>query len=128
MPGMPQAPSQQQPSASAAVAAAAAATTSTHGDGHGVMMSIQNQPTQIIAPAKSRIELEERISLFWTIFVLDRYAALMCGTNTSIRDEAVWTNWPRDADEWDLVSFFFVCLDYFHRSTLFFSFFWKKKR
>lgn len=66
-------------------------------------MTIYNQPTQIIAPAKSHIELEERISLFWTIFVLDRYAALLCGTNTSIRDEAVWTSWPRDADEWDLV-------------------------
>jgi len=129
---MPQAPSQQQPSASAAVAAAAAAaaTTSTHGDGHGVMMSIQNQPTQIIAPAKSRIELEERISLFWTIFVLDRYAALICGTNTSIRDEAVWTSWPRDSDEWDLVSFP-LCLPPLspiipHSALLFFFFFWKK--
>lgn len=69
-------------------------------------MTIHNQPTQIIAPAKSHIELEERISLFWTIFVLDRYAALMCGTNTSIRDEAVWTSWPRDPDEWDSVRVF----------------------
>jgi hypothetical protein len=127
---MSQAPSQQQPSASAAVAAAAAATTSAHGDGHGVMMSIQNQPTQIIAPAKSRIELEERISLFWTIFVLDRYAALICGTNTSIRDEAVWTSWPRDADEWDLVSFP-LCLPRLsptipRSALLFFSYFGKK--
>ena len=121
---IPQALSQQQP------ATVAAATASTHGDPPGVIMSIQNQPTPIIAPAKSRIELEERISLFWTIFVLDRYAALICGTNTSIRDESVWTSWPRDADEWGLVSFP-LCLprlsSIISTARCFcFSFFWKK--
>ena len=60
---------QQQSSASAAASFA---------HGHRSMMTIYNQPTQIIAPAKPHIELEERISLFWTIFVLDHCIMLLC--------------------------------------------------
>lgn len=88
-----------------------AQATSSHGPGlFNTSTSLSNQPTQIIAPATSQVELEERISLFWTIFVLDRYASLICGTSPSLRDETIWTSWPRDPSEWEMVrgsSFFF---------------------
>jgi len=72
------------------------------------------------------VELEERISLFWSIFVLDRYAGLVFPSRgvdstsqekaigpefgrewtmeTGIRNEAVRTRWPRDAVDWESVS------------------------
>ncbi|KAF8313492.1 hypothetical protein DL93DRAFT_2081224 [Clavulina sp. PMI_390] len=62
-----------------------------------------NQPTQIIPPAASPLEAEERISLFWTIFLLDRFASLSGDTNPSIPDNEIWTNWPRDPSEWESV-------------------------
>lgn len=93
--------------------------------GASVTISLQNQPTQIIPPAKTIVELEERICLFWSIFVLDRYASLVFpsraieltkgkgldvnaeGTmGTGIQDEMVWTRWPRDAGDWESVSTF----------------------
>jgi hypothetical protein len=71
--------------------------------------------TTIIAPPQDGVELEEYISLFWSVFILDRYASLMCGTACTIRDESVWTPWPRAAGEWDTVSalFFKFFLSFF---------------
>lgn len=84
-------------------------STSSHGPSlFNPSSSLSNQPTQIIAPATSQVELEERISLFWTIFVLDRYASLICGTSPSLHDETIWTSWPRDPSEWELVRVFFL--------------------
>ena len=43
--------------------------------------------TLILPPTRDDIELEERVTLFWSIFILDRYSSLLCNTPSTIRDE-----------------------------------------
>ncbi|KAF8309511.1 hypothetical protein DL93DRAFT_1758333 [Clavulina sp. PMI_390] len=62
--------------------------------------NIPQQPIAIIPPAASVIEMEDRISLFWTIFCLDRFASISGGTSPLIPDKDIWTSWPRDPSEW----------------------------
>ncbi|KAF9519181.1 hypothetical protein BS47DRAFT_77200 [Hydnum rufescens UP504] len=58
--------------------------------------------TLILPPTTDDIELEERVTLFWSVFILDRYSSLLCNTPSTIRDETVWSPWPRPADQWHI--------------------------
>jgi Fungal specific transcription factor domain len=43
--------------------------------------------TLILPPTTDDVELEERVTLFWSVFILDRYSSLLCNTPSTICDE-----------------------------------------
>lgn len=46
----------------------------------------------LIDAPRDRVEVEERVCLFWNVFVLNKYAALVYGTMSALRDEVRSSN------------------------------------
>ncbi|KAF8342021.1 uncharacterized protein EI90DRAFT_1296525 [Cantharellus anzutake] len=61
-----------------------------------------SEARMLIDSPRDQVDIEERIGLFWNVFILDKYAALVYGSMSTLRDERIWTPWPRSSEEWSI--------------------------